>query len=313
MKVVLTGSEGFIGRHLATEIELEHQLIKVDIKENKEGKENHVIMDVTDYSQVKVLEEVKPEAIIHAAAIAKVSKCQEEPRRCYEINVNSTLNLLELSRKVDLNRFIYISSGGVYSPKQGEKDVINEDFPIEPKGVYALTKHSSELLIKEYSNSYGLKAIIMRITAPYGPGMWDREAISRHALLFAEKVVKEEDIVMSYGGDHTINYTYVKDIAYAVTLALISRVKGFEIFNISGGRNYRISELGEVCKDINPKLNVSIGKGYLLNSYSEEELLKPINVVQGLWDIRKAKELLHYEPRYTLKRGMKELVESLNV
>jgi UDP-glucose 4-epimerase len=219
--------------------------------------------------------------------------------------------MLEVARHKDVGKFVYVSSAGVYSPVQDPDVTIDENYPVGPKGMYSVTKYTSELLVKEFAEDYGVPAHSVRITAPYGPGMRDKEGLAAHTLLLAERIVRGTPINMPYGGDHTVNYTFVKDVAKGIHLATKSNIRNYEVFNVAGGKNYKISELAEACRQISPSSDITVGGGTLVNSKSTDELLKPLPQVQARWDIAKAKKKLNYEPSYDLKRGMTELIAHL--
>jgi len=223
--------------------------------------------------------------------------------------------MLELARKYDVPKFAYISSGGIYGTTSPEEIVDEERLP-DPRGIYSTTKVNSELAVKEYCESYSIEGAAFRITAPYGPRMNGSRYpfqilnyLHRHALIFAIKCALSQDIIMPVGGDHTVNYTYVDDIAEGVALYLDSSVKGFEAFNIAGGKNYKISELGNAVRDLCPALKISIGPGDLIKGYDDRDpMLSRLHIRQGLFDISKAGRMLGFRPKYSLKDGMKELI-----
>ncbi len=224
--------------------------------------------------------------------------------------------MLELARKLDVPKFVFISSGGIYGST--EKDVvIDENRVLVPKGIYSTTKINSEYAIREYCNSYSINAVSLRITAPYGPRMNGSlypfqipDSLHRHTLIFAIKCAKSNDIIMPVGGDHRVNYTYIDDIAEAVKLSIDSPITGFEEFNIAGGKNYSIRELGSAVSELCPNIKVNIGSGDLTKGFDESDpALSTLHINQGIFDISKAKKLLGFGPRFSIKDGMESLIK----
>ncbi|MFP3144942.1 MAG: NAD(P)-dependent oxidoreductase [Caldisphaera sp.] len=317
--ILVTGSSGFIGSSIAEKLQ-NKGLIGLDINPSYSLKNHEIKADITDRNFIEKLKEKlkivsEIDSIVHTAALISSSYCYTHPDEAFRVNFIGTLNLLEFARKYDVSRFIYISSGGIYG-KTDPGEIIDERKLPDPQDVYSTTKLISEIALKEYSKSYSITAASLRITAPYGPRMNGSkfpfqipDGINRHPLIFAIKCVLSQDIIMPVGGEHTINYTYIDDIVDAVALSLEASFKGFEVFNIAGGRNYSIRELGEAVKDLCPKLKVSIGPGDLTKGYDENDpMLSKLSIKQGLFDISKAEKILGFKPKYSLKDGMKELI-----
>ena len=105
MRIAVTGASGFIGSHLTRYLsERGHEVLRVDVR----GVERPV--DVTSFEQVdRFFSEHRPEAVIHLAAIANIPECIRDPRRCFEVNVLGTLNVVECSVRYGVSRLIYAS------------------------------------------------------------------------------------------------------------------------------------------------------------------------------------------------------------
>lgn len=318
--IVVTGALGFIGNRVIQKVGKEEEILGIDIKRGtSSGNVNYVSVDLTNpdnFSPLYGLE--KPDSIVHCAAIISPVKCQENPYLAFQTNIMGTLNTLEYARKKDVTKFVYVSTGGIYK-NSDPKDIVTEDWPIDAKGIYSISKVAAESTVKDFSQNYGIDAVAIRITAPYGPGMYNLsekaqipDALHRHTLIFALKCIRNENIVMPFGGDHTVNYTYVDDIVQGIELSLRTKLKGFEPFNIAGGKNYKIQELGEVTEKLCPNIKVNIGGGDLISSEEKKDpMLSRLSIKQGLFDNSKAKRLLGYAPKYSLEDGMGNLIRDL--
>jgi nucleoside-diphosphate-sugar epimerase len=316
--IIVTGSSGFIGDRIIKKLN-KSDVIGIDLNAPLTQSYRHIQTDISDTSSVAHLEfDSGVDAIVHCAAIISPLKCQADPHNAVKTNVLGTINMLELARRLDVSKFIYISTGGIYK-NSNPTDIVNESWPIEPRGIYGISKFAAESIVRDYAFNYSIPSVALRITAPYGPGMvrlnsLDRipDAISRHTLIFAIRCVRGSDIVMPIGGEHTVNYTYVDDIVAGVKCALDAQLSGFEAFNITGGKNYSILELGEAVKSLCPGLKVNIGRGDLTNGFNESDpMLSRLSIKQGLFDISKAREKLGYKPIFDLKSGMERLIEYL--
>lgn len=317
--IVVTGALGFVGGRFIEMMRESNSIIGVDRKAGESGKNvTYISMDLTDENAFDKLDNADDiESIVHCAAIISPKKCQEDPRLAYRTNILGTLNMLEYARRKDIKKFVYISSGGVYM-NSDSLNIVTEDWPIIPRGIYAISKVAAENTVKDFSKNYGIDSAAFRITAPYGPGMYNitkdteiPDALHRHALIFALKCARNEDIIMPTGGDHTVNYTYVDDIIHGIQLALKTRIGGFEAFNLAGGKNYKISELGQAVKKICTGIRVEIGPGDLLHSkVTNDPMNSLLPIKQGLFDVSKASKLLGYKPAFSSEDGMRNLISS---
>jgi UDP-glucose 4-epimerase len=317
--ILITGSSGFIGGAIAEKLQ-NKGFIGLDLNPSRSFKYQEIKADIADRTSFeKLMPFGKIDSIVHTVSLISSAYCQSHPDEAFRVNVMGTLNLLEFARKHDISRFVYISSGGIYGTTDPDA-IVDEKQPPNPKGIYSTTKVSSELAVKEYCESYSINAASLRITAPYGPRMNGSnypfqipDSLHRHTLIFAIKCALSQEIIMPVGGEHTINYTYMGDIANAVVLYLESSLTGFEVFNIAGGKNYKISELGEAVKEICPELKVSIGSGDLTKGYDENDpMLSKLHIKQGLFDISKAGRMLGFKPEYSLKDGIMELISYIH-
>jgi nucleoside-diphosphate-sugar epimerase len=320
--ILVTGSNGLVGRSAVNALKAtEEEILGVDIHGyNTNSKPNFIYTDISIKEKVLELrKEIKPDSkIVHTAGIISDVECLKNPDRAIDVNVKGTLNLLELARLSDVNRFIYISSGGVYGA-QNPNIVVTEESPTNPMSIYAMTKLSSEILVREYCKMHSITGLILRITSPYGAEMIDEDgnilmtdAASRHIPYFVRSCMIGKPIIMKHGGDHKINYTYVKDIAEAIFLSVFARISNVQILNISGGKNYSIKDIGNILSRIFPRVKIDIGNGDLTNSTEyDDKYMRRIGTNQGLFKIEKAKKLIGYDPKYSLEMGVNEMVNEL--
>jgi nucleoside-diphosphate-sugar epimerase len=318
--MLVTGSKGFIGNRFVEMTKDSTNIVSTDmLPRNGSEKTTYLSADLSSPNTYDVfrnkIEDL--DTIVHCAAIKSPEECWKDPLRAYEVNIIGTLNLLKYARRKDIKKFIYVSTGGIYK-NSGPDETVTEEWPIEPKGIYAISKVAAENTVREFSINYGIDAAAIRITAPYGPGMFKitpnakiPDALHRHTLIFALKCVRKENIIMPFGGEHTVNYTYVDDIVSVMQLASKTKLGGFEAFNATDGKNYRISEVADSVRAICPEIEVKVGNGNLLKSKEEDPMLSALGIIQGLFNISKASRLLGYSPKFTIREGMKNLISDL--
>ncbi|NIV38231.1 MAG: NAD-dependent epimerase/dehydratase family protein, partial [Anaerolineae bacterium] len=149
MKIVVTGGAGFIGSHIVDAyVSAGHQVVVVDDlstgkQENVHPDARLVEVDINDPRLVGLFQAERPDVVNHHAANASVSRSVREPRFDATHNVLGTLNVLEASRRAEVGKVIYISSGGAMYGKV-ETLPMDEDHPAKPVSPYALSKHTGE-------------------------------------------------------------------------------------------------------------------------------------------------------------------------
>ena len=242
-KILITGGAGFIGSHVAKKIagredevvivdnfndyydsRLKIDRIKIFLKDIKFKLYKGDIRDFVFLE--KVFKREKIDKVVHLAAMAGVRYSLEKPLLYADVNINGTLNLLELSRKYAVKNFVYASSSSVYGSNKkipfAETDFV--DNPISP---YAATKKATELLAHVYSHVYGLNTTGLRFFTVYGP--WGRPDMA--AFLFADAIIKSKTMKVFNFGKMMRDFTYIDDIVNGVVMVLDKNLK-YDIINI---------------------------------------------------------------------------------
>ena len=253
MKVLVTGGAGFIGSHVV-DILLEngYEVVVVDNlssgrKVNLNPKAKLYQLDIRDPELAQVFEVERPDFVSHHAAQVDVRKSVADPMYDASINVLGTLNVLEAARKVQVKRFVYISTGGaVY----GEPEYLpcDEDHPINPICQYGASKHLGEHYLYMYQVMYGMNYTVLRYPNVYGPRQ-DPHGEAGVVAIFTGKMVQGEPTLINGDGEQTRDFLYVGDCARANLLALtIAHESG--IYNLATNQATSINELYETLKNI---------------------------------------------------------------
>jgi len=309
--VLVTGNAGFIGSHLAQALlEKDYKVIGIDnfndyyspkikeenisgFKDNRNFKQYKInILDVKKLE--KVFQDSKIDLIVHLAARAGVRPSLENPELYEKVNVQGTKNLLEITKKFNIKRFIFGSSSSVYGVQEkipfSEDDILQK--PVSP---YAETKLKGEKLCKEYAKKYGIKMTILRFFTVYGP----KGRPDMAPYLFTEKILKEDRIIKFGDGSSSRDYTYVDDIVAGIIRAIEKPFK-FEIFNLGNSKPVSLNDfIALVEKLTDKKAKIEIKDRH------------PADVPKTYADIDKAKKLLNWQPEIDLETGMKRFVEWL--
>ena len=233
MKVLVTGSAGFIGFHLTKRIINEgisvigldnlNDYYDINLKKSRNkilsnisngDKElyNFLEMDLEDKENLdNVFSQFKPSIVINLAAQAGVRYSLENPSAYINSNIFGFLNILESSRKFEVDNLIYASSSSVYGGNT-KKPFSEKDNVDHPVSLYAATKKSNELMAHSYSHLYGIPTVGLRFFTVYGP--WGRPDMA--LFKFTKNIIEGKSIDIYNHGKHTRDFTYIDDIVEGI-------------------------------------------------------------------------------------------------
>ena len=304
MKALVTGGAGFIGTHLC--LELAKRGNEVTALDNlSTGKQDNVtILDkagvkfnygsILDLGVLAWLFEGK-DVVFHLAALPSAPRSVERPLEAHNANNTGTLNVLLMARDYGVKKVVYASSSSVYGdnltlPK-------TEDMIPKPMTPYAVSKLCGEHYCGVFTNLYGLETVCLRYFNVYGMGQNSKSIYSAVIPRFLSKVSTGYPPMIYGDGEQSRDFTYVGDAVEATILAAQEGVVG--VYNVGSGRRVTINGLA----DMTIKL---LGKDGLAPIYEDE---RQGDVRHSLADISLIKEVVGYEPKYTLEQGLKEIVK----
>lgn len=256
--------------------------------------------DIVNYDFLEYLfEKEKFDAVIHLAAMAGVPMSTKDPRKYTSVNVDGTMNLLNVSKETGVKKFVFGSSSSVYGNRE-DKKVTEEDTVTRAVSPYGATKVAGEVLCHAASAVYGLHCVVDRIFGPiYGPlqrpfGMLAQRTIN---YVYNDKTVK---VYGRHGLDMAKDSTYIDDQVQGLLLCLEHESK-FDVFNI--GTSDPVS-----IKDTFTAVEEAYGKPV---KYEVVEADK--GDVGASADITKAKKTLGYTPKAVFKEGIANQVRIFNL
>lgn len=312
MAILVTGGAGFIGSHtIRALLSRGESVICVDNFNdfyNPEIKEKNIRgflnnknfklcrADICDFNKLKkVFLENEIDLIIHLAARAGVRPSIQNPILYSKVNIDGTLNLLELAREFKISNFIFASSSSVYGNNKkvpfSEKD--NVDNPISP---YAATKKAGELICYTYHKLYKISIVCLRFFTVYGPsGRPDMAPYKFTKLIFEGK-----EVPMYGDGSSCRDYTYINDIVSGIvsSIGYVKAHKCYEIFNLGNSQTVKLRQLIAVIEKLLDK------KAKIKRLPSQ-----PGDVEKTYADISKAKKFLGWSPKTKIEEGMEKFVE----
>ena len=289
-KILITGTSGFIGYHVASYFLNKDYIvygvdnhnnyydIKLKIKRcnllKKYKKFFFIKDDIQNKSFSSLLGKIKPDVIIHLAAQAGVRFSYKNPFKYIDYNITGFLNLLESMKKYKLNNLIYASSSSIYG--NVKKYPIKENFEFNPENFYGLTKVFNEQLVDVYLKNYQINSVGLRMFTVYGelgrPDMFIPKIINN---------LKTRKFIQLYNnGNHYRDFTYVGDVSkiiFKLSNANFLKNKKNLILNICSGKSISIIKIIKlISQSINIKplvKKLSFQKGDMLKTHGNNKKL----------------------------------------
>ena len=307
MKVLITGTAGFIGSHLSERLLsdgwtvagvdnfddfYDPQIKRRNISGCLKNKNFQLIeADIRDSAAMEKAVGSGVEIIVHLAARAGVRPSIAQPLLYADVNVNGTVVLLEAAKKHKVCKFVFGSSSSVYGNNKKipfcEDD--NVDFPISP---YAATKKAGELICHTYHHLFGICVICLRYFTVYGSRQRPDLAIHKFA-----KLIEHGKPIPIYGdGSMMRDFTYIDDIIDS-TVAAMQKCAGFEIYNLGESKPITVN-------DLVTEIEKALGK----KAVKEYVAAQPGDVERTYADVSKAVRELGYNPSTTIQTGLAKFV-----
>ena len=311
MNILVTGTAGFIGFHLANKLlDLGHTVVGIDnfndyytvqLKRNRhallEKRAGYIGVeaDLCDYEQLTTLFQRQPfDRVCHLAAQAGVRYSLTHPFAYQKANLEGFLSILEACRHAKVPRLVYASSSSVYGGNT--KLPFSESDPVDhPVSLYAATKKANELMAHTYTHLYGMQTVGLRFFTVYGP--WGRPDMAMW--LFTEAMIKGKSIPVFNHGKMQRDFTFVDDIIQGVVGSLFSdKLDPYEVFNIG---NHRSENLLDMIGILGQSLGVTPKMEFLP--------LQPGDVPATYADISQIQQKCGYHPTTPISVGIPKFVE----
>ena len=313
MAVLVTGSAGFIGFHVAAylldqgeqvvgadnlnayyDVGLKHaRLARLEARRGFQFQK----LEIGDLAAVSGLIQRHPEidTIIHLAAQAGVRYSLIDPLAYVDANVRGQVVLLEVARNLRrLKAFVYASSSSVYGANQKQPFSV-EDQVDQPVSLYAASKRAGELIAESYRRVYGFSSVGLRFFTVYGP--WGRPDMA--AYLFTDAIAAGRPIQVFNNGHMERDFTYIDDVVSAVAAAASLRLAPGEhrLYNIGNSRPEKLLDFIAV-------LEQALGRG----AKKEMRPMQPGDVPSTYADIAAARRDLGYDPKTPISEGLPRFV-----
>ncbi len=314
MPILVTGSAGFIGFHVAQYLlDRGERVIGIDnlnpyydvaLKQARlarlepQGGFSFAPLDVTDADGMAALFARHPDidAIIHLAAQAGVRYSLTNPLSYIDANIKGQVVLLEAARHLrGLKSLVYASSSSVYGANE-KQPFSTDDRADHPVSLYAASKRAAELMAETYTRLYGLPATGLRFFTVYGP--WGRPDMAYY--LFTDAILAGRPIKLFNNGEMRRDFTYIDDILPAIAAAAgPARAKPGQhrLYNLGNNRP-------ESLLDFIAALESALGK----KAIRELAPMQPGDVTTTYADIETARRDLAFDPKTPIAEGLKRFV-----
>ncbi len=313
MKLLVTGAAGFIGMHSCKRLlERRHEVFGIDNLNDyydpalKRARLEQLRpfpkfafekLDIADAPALgAAFESRRFDAVLHLAAQAGVRYSLENPMAYVSSNVAGFLNVLEGCRRSQVPHLCYASSSSVYGANT--EMPFREDHRVDqPVSMYAVTKRANELMAHSYSELYGVRSTGLRFFTVYGP--WGRPDMA--LFIFTRAILAGQPIRVFNGGDMLRDFTYIDDIAEAVT-AIVERphpgTPKARLFNVGHGSPVKLMDFVHAVEH-------ELGK----KARIEFALMQPGDVQATYACTEKLRAEIGYAPSTTIETGVERFVE----
>jgi UDP-glucuronate 4-epimerase len=307
MNLLVTGGAGFIGSHLVEACIARGDTVSIidnfnDFYDPAIKRSNASVfppsvriheIDLCDRVAVsRVLAAEKPDAVVHLAARAGVRPSVQFPELYLQTNIFGTFNLLEAARQNSVPGFVFASSSSVYGASR-ELPFREDQALLQTLSPYGATKLAGEQLCSTFSHLYGIRVVCLRFFTVYGPRQRPDLAIHR----FTHLIANDKPIEVYGDGSAARDFTHVADTVQGVLGAIDFHGAHFEIFNL--GEN--------ATTDLRTTIGLieeSLGRKARINFHAPI----PGDMPRTYADITKARKMLNYRPRTSIRDGIPQFV-----
>jgi dTDP-glucose 4,6-dehydratase len=310
-KIIVTGGNGFIGSNLINFF-LKKKYFVINIDKNKYAKSSYLLkniksknykfykLDINDKKIFHILGRHKPDAIFNLAAETHVDRSIDSPRDFIDSNILGTFNILEQIKKYKKKynkklRLIHISTDEVYGDLK-KKDRSSENSPYHPSSPYSASKASSDHLIKSYTRTYNIDAVISNCCNNYGPGQFPEKLIP--TLIY--NILNNNNLPIYGKGLNSREWIHVEDHCKGI-FAIYKKGKNGESYNIGTGKDINNLNLTKFLLKI-------VSKKFLIGNKVKIKFVKdrPGHDFRYALNSKKITKMLKWRPTKKFETGLSE-------
>jgi UDP-glucose 4-epimerase len=302
-RVLVTGGSGFIGSHLTGRLVAEGADVHVLTSTVSSVYPTRLLPlrsaitlhegNLTDRSAMDaVVAAARPELVLHLGAYTHVGKSWQRVDECIQVNVQGTVNLLQALAETSYERFVYTGTSEIY----GDIDVpFAEDKQVNPVSPYSVAKYAGERYCRMFAQGHGWPIVCVRPFNGYGPAQSPDRVIPEIIV----RALRGQPLRMTQGRQ-TREFDYVTDLADGFLRAAVTPGIEGEIINIGGGEEVSMRQIATTVLDL-------MGNPIVAEFGALPE--RPTEIMRMYADSTKARTLLGWAPKVSLREGLANTVE----
>ena len=302
-RILVTGGAGFIGSELVCQLVAQScEVVVVDNlvngrRENLDGllddQVQLIVVDIRDSQCVADLMQ-GVDIVFHLACLG-VRHSIHSPHENHEVNATATLKLLSAARAAGVKRFVYVSSSEVYGTACWVP--MTEEHPTFPMTVYGASKLAGECYARAFYRTYDYPTVVVRPFNTYGPRCHHEGDSGEVIPKFLLRCMAGRPVVIFGDGTQTRDFTYVSDIARGILIAGLADDAVGQTLNLGSGREIAINELAREVAAV-------VGRPDAAVIHDDP---RPGDTLRLYADTAKARRLIGFEPKVTLREGLTRL------
>lgn len=303
MRFLVTGGAGFIGSNLVAALVRRGDAVVVlddfstGKRENLAALQSQITLiegSLTDLETVRRAVD-GADYVLHQAALASVQRSVDDPQTSNEINVKGTLHVLLAARDAGVKRVVYAASSSAYGDT--EELPKHEDMRTRPLSPYALQKLVGEEYCRIFTQIYGLDTLALRYFNVFGPHQDPRSHYAAVIPIFVTRLLQGKAPVIYGDGEQSRDFTFIENVVDANLKACEGPPKGGEAVNVACGERYTLNEL---CRSLAELTGSDLNPTY--------EAPRVGDVRHSMADVRRARELLGWNPTVDFRTGLERTV-----
>ncbi len=301
MKTLITGGAGFIGSAITPSLQDAGQ--EIFILDNLSfGRRDFInvdddhffLEDIRDVESVSnVITYVKPDVVVHLAAIHFIPYCNEHPFEAADVNIRGTMNVLNACTKnTSLKKVLFASTAAVYPIA----DIpVKETHELHPLDIYGLSKLTGEALCSKFHLETGISTIVCRFFNAFGPN-----ETNPHLIPEIERQLRSGERTIHLGNlTPRRDFIHTYDMAKAIKLLLNVEEIEYDTFNLGRGIEYSVMEIVEAFeKQLREKITVVV----------DSERVRKVERMHLVADVSKLRKTAGWEPEWGIDEGIKNLI-----
>jgi UDP-glucose 4-epimerase len=302
-RIVVTGGNGFIGRHLCRRLREAMPDLPLVVWGRRTPREalpqgcTFVSVDVSDPAAVRTGLAGR-DLVFHLAAMASVPDLLRDPTLGHEVNVCGTFNVLDAARVVRVSKVILVSTIRVVG--RATSPPVPETAPLMPAEPYGAQKAAGELYARVFADAFGVRVVIARPSNVYGPGrVMNPGSMSDVVARFATQTLEGQPVTVTGDGRQRLDLVYVDDVARGLVACADVELEPARVVHLASGVATSIAELVDAvghAAGVEPRVVRVPANEDTLDSFPS---------------LDRTRMELGYEPRFSLKAGLREYVDWL--